>query len=229
MCSHQGQCRIDSLHITTGEMLEKIAEGNIGALTVLMQLMRKENGIMVVLGLDSKHLYGHHIWEVFKNVCGQDIERFLYHVSMELPCQICGSVSITGPYAASLGFGEESMKYFDARRSWKPGSYWGLQNPPTNPNYRYPLTLDGKEPIVVEVAKWRTSLASFEKMILGENPRARRGFLDSLYARVIGGDIHGMETDDIKGLADLLRRYGFVPHARKLMYYPQYLLNSGGM
>jgi hypothetical protein len=204
-----------------------LSEGNPGALRVLMELMNSgPSGFLEVLGLDSRHLYGHHIWQVYKDVCGEDLARFRYHIQMELPCQICGSVAITGPYAAGLGFGEESRKFFAARKFWKPGSYWGLENPPDNPNYRYPLTLDGKEPVVVKVARWKFSLASFEAMILGKNPRARRGFLDSLYARVIGGDIHGMETDDIKGLAGLLRKYGFIPHARKLMYHPC-LLGSG--
>jgi hypothetical protein len=146
MSNHREHLRFNDPTMTVMNFISKMADGNIGATTLLTQIMRREDGLMILLSLDASHLYGHHIWEVFKDVCGGDIERFLYHIDMELPCQICGEVLITGPY--SIMNEEKIRAHFEARRFWKPGSYWALENPPADPNYSYPI---GREELTLLV------------------------------------------------------------------------------
>ena len=71
------------------------------------------------------------------------IERFRYHLQVELPNQVNGKLSITGPHAPV--FGEENKVFWEARKYGKPGSFWALQNPPGR-GYRFPLAMDGSEP-----------------------------------------------------------------------------------
>lgn len=67
---------------TITESLAKMADGNPGAVTVLLQLMPMENGVMKVIHLDSIKIYGSDIWVLYKNCCGEDINK-LVHVLNE--------------------------------------------------------------------------------------------------------------------------------------------------
>ena len=64
----------------------KLAEGNPGAVTVLMQAAKENHRIDPdcafrelgpILSLDTHHIYGSNIWILFKDVCGQRIAAML--------------------------------------------------------------------------------------------------------------------------------------------------------
>ena len=136
VCSHREKLRITDIETPFFEILLALSEGNPGALRILSELY--QNNWMLILRIDSLHLYGFHIWEVYKDVCGEDLDRFIYHIEMELPCQICGCLSITGSYSADMDE-EETEAHFAARQYGRPGSYWALKNPPKTRDYDYPI------------------------------------------------------------------------------------------
>lgn len=145
--------RITGLNMSILEIMSALSEGNPGALRVLMALFSDGAGFLDVLGCDSKRLYGSRIWMLYKDVCGESIDRFRYHLQVELPNQENGKLSITGPHAPL--FGKESEMFWEVRKYGKPGSFWALQNPPGR-GYRFPLAMDGSEPPieVVDAADW---------------------------------------------------------------------------
>lgn len=58
----------------------ELADGNPGAISVIMQLIADKNdpdgfagGLGNLLSLDAHGIYGSNIWVLFKNVCGQSI------------------------------------------------------------------------------------------------------------------------------------------------------------
>jgi hypothetical protein len=64
--------------------ITKLSEGNPGAMTVCMQLSTKEKdidkdsaiqGLGSLLSLDTYEIYGADIWMLYKDVCGEDIEK----------------------------------------------------------------------------------------------------------------------------------------------------------
>ena len=133
------------LNMSMQEAIFALSDGNPGAVRVLCELLEGGNGIMDLLLCDTKRLYGSQIWVCYKDICGEDIERFRYHLQVELPNQQTGQVSVTGPHAPPLG--EGGTRFWEARKNGVPGSFWALENPPTG-TYRYPLMLDGSEPPV---------------------------------------------------------------------------------
>lgn len=142
--------RITSLDMTVAEVIGALSANpeqpcghsggcHPGAVRVLLDLF-KHSGILVVLLCDSKRLYAERIWDLYKNVCGEDIERFAYHLSVELPNQETGVLSVTGPQSPDF----DDREFWKARSYGAPGSFWCLQNPP-GPGYRFPLTSSGTE------------------------------------------------------------------------------------
>ena len=65
---------------STMDMLILMAEGNPGAVTVLAQLLKEENGIVLVLGLDDMNIRGTQIWIGYKDYCGNDIKKFAEYI-----------------------------------------------------------------------------------------------------------------------------------------------------
>jgi hypothetical protein len=70
---------------TLMDIMYKMSEGNPGAMTVLMRIM-KESGeidpqcadpIMHVLGLDSHGIYGPRIWMFYKDACKENLAFML--------------------------------------------------------------------------------------------------------------------------------------------------------
>ena len=64
------------------DSLTKMAEGNPGAITVLMQIMTEAERIDpdsfmgsfgAILSLDTQNIYGSRIWMLYKDVCGENI------------------------------------------------------------------------------------------------------------------------------------------------------------
>lgn len=117
--------------------LSKLTDGHAGSLAVLRRLVQIDK-IEVILIMDVKHLYGEKIWDLYSEICGQDIDRFIYHVSMELPCQICGRFGIMG-ISRMPEITEEILDHLRFRTFGKPGSFWALENPPQKSNYEYPI------------------------------------------------------------------------------------------
>lgn len=143
------QDRISDPNMSLTSAMFALSEGNAGALNVLMQLM--QDNPMQIFICDSKRLYGSRIWMLYKDICGEDIGRFAYHLCVELPNQETGKLSITGPYAARWGFDTPEKKQFWAsRRFGKPGSFWALEHPPTRRDYAYPLGSDGAEILILD-------------------------------------------------------------------------------
>ena len=66
------------------DIMQKMTEGNPGALTVCMELLNKGKnidpdsaleGLGNILSLDTHGIYGSRIWMLFKDVCGEHIGR----------------------------------------------------------------------------------------------------------------------------------------------------------
>ncbi len=132
------ECRMTpaDMNISVSEMITRLTGGNLGSTRVLVEWLDRDP--MAVLAfltvLDLKHLYDEHIWVVYDKICDQDIDRFIYHVSMELPNQATGRLSVSGPYSRLA-----NDAFWAKRQSGKPGAYWALEQPPTERNYSYPI------------------------------------------------------------------------------------------
>lgn len=75
--NHKERITLDD---TMMNIVMKMADGNPGAVTVLVQLISDKNdpdswagGLGNLLSLDTHGIYGPNIWVLFKNVCGQNI------------------------------------------------------------------------------------------------------------------------------------------------------------
>ena len=57
----------------------KMAEGNPGALTVIMKMLERDDaeGVFQLLSLDDMNIRGTQIWVGFKDYCEMDMDRFL--------------------------------------------------------------------------------------------------------------------------------------------------------
>lgn len=133
--------------ITTMDAAMLLIEGSYAATKALAPVLGSlgpdAGGFLTVM--DKKRLYGGDIARVFA-LCGgdtlsrEDIERFKYHVCVELPNQQTGDIVIYGPYFQDLDVETEAGRDFFLRRQfWVPGSFWGLEHPPTERNYEFPI------------------------------------------------------------------------------------------
>jgi hypothetical protein len=71
---------------TPPSMMAKMADGNIGALTVMLALWKDTHtidpqsaleGLGPILALDDMGIYGSHIWILYKDICGQDLRNLI--------------------------------------------------------------------------------------------------------------------------------------------------------
>lgn len=79
-----------NLDDTTMDVLLKMAEGNPGAITVLSQLLERDDptglpGLLTILSLDDMNMRGPQIWVGYKDHCGEDIEAFAAAVNSRDP------------------------------------------------------------------------------------------------------------------------------------------------
>jgi len=74
--------RINDLSMSVLDVMVEMAEGNPGAVTVMMLIMDNSKrvdpdnimgGLGVILSLDTHEIYGPRIWMLYKDVAGQDI------------------------------------------------------------------------------------------------------------------------------------------------------------
>ena len=80
-----GQERV-GLQDTPVTTITKLAEGNPGALTVMMEMMKESkkidpqdimSGAFSPIVLDTHGIYGSRIWMLYKDVCGHDMVKML--------------------------------------------------------------------------------------------------------------------------------------------------------
>lgn len=57
------------------ELLMLMAEGNPGAISVLMKIMVQD--LLLLLTMDDMNIRGPQVWVGYKDHCGQDLERFM--------------------------------------------------------------------------------------------------------------------------------------------------------
>ncbi len=78
--------RIKDLSMTTMDILLSFAEGNPGAITAMLELMKASPVIdpdsafaelSPLISLDNLDCYGPRIWMLYKDVCGQDTTNVL--------------------------------------------------------------------------------------------------------------------------------------------------------
>lgn len=64
------------------EAIKQISEGNPGALRVLMECYQRGflKGQLVIAQLDEKEIYGWQIWELYKDKCGEDLDKFILEI-----------------------------------------------------------------------------------------------------------------------------------------------------
>jgi hypothetical protein len=121
------------------DVILALGENHPGAIVVVGKwIMSNPLGLMEVLLLDTKHLYGERIWELYC-LCDEDLERFKYHVDVELPDQETGKISATGPYAPRYDDKKALEDFWEKRSFGKPGSFWALEHPPSERAYKYPI------------------------------------------------------------------------------------------
>lgn len=129
----QSQGRITSPSMSVLEVVMALAEDNMGAAKVLIEVLDADPmGLVCLQVIDNKRLYGSRIWQLYE-LCGRDIKRFMYHVNVELPNQETGVL----PMSVSRIFGPE--EWLAKRQFGQPGSFWALENPPTEPDYAFPI------------------------------------------------------------------------------------------
>ncbi len=60
------------------EMISVMSEGNPGAITVLAEIIKADpiTGVIKILNLDSLDIRGSKIWMLYKDCCGQDMDKF---------------------------------------------------------------------------------------------------------------------------------------------------------
>ena len=89
--------------------------------------------------MDRKRLYGTRIIQLYR-LCNNDVERFKYHLYVELPNQETGEIAVYGKtYVDVDPKTKEGHAFFERRQYWRPGDFWGLLNPPTQLAYDYPI------------------------------------------------------------------------------------------
>ena len=80
-----GDSRIQ-LRDTTMDVVTKMVEGNPGAVTVLVKMLKEggtidpdcfAGGLGAILSLDTHRIYGPRIWMFYKDVCGEDLRVML--------------------------------------------------------------------------------------------------------------------------------------------------------
>lgn len=74
------------LNDSTTAILAKMAEGNPGAINVLIRMLKEGEaidpqsfmgGLGAILGLDTHRIYGSKIWMLYKDVCGHDLVKMM--------------------------------------------------------------------------------------------------------------------------------------------------------
>ena len=99
-----------SLMGSTQAALIEMSEGNPGAITVLMELIGRDDpsAFMTILNLDDMNMRGSQIWVGFKDHCGEDIEKFAQCVNDRDPDMV-KVVNSECFIPGEDGYGEEAV------------------------------------------------------------------------------------------------------------------------
>lgn len=68
--------------VTALDLVSTMAEGNPGAVTVLVDLLKQPNGELLVFGLDDMNIRGTQIWVGYKNYCDCNVNKFVACISI---------------------------------------------------------------------------------------------------------------------------------------------------
>lgn len=60
---------------STQDAIIKLSDGNPGALTAMMELMKQKNNVFNILALDSFGIYGTDIYILWSDICDRDTEK----------------------------------------------------------------------------------------------------------------------------------------------------------
>lgn len=82
-------------NMTGMDIVILMAEGNPGALTVLIQMMKSTRSFLDILLLDLLDIRGSKIWVLYNDCCGQNIDKF-YRTLMVLRCGAYSNEEIQG-------------------------------------------------------------------------------------------------------------------------------------
>lgn len=91
--------RLTDLNMTTADMIMKMTGGNPGSLRVLTEIMIDGGkidpddafaGFGTIMGLDSRGIWDHRIWMLYKDVCGEDLMKMIALVRAEQLGQLAG-------------------------------------------------------------------------------------------------------------------------------------------
>lgn len=75
-----------NLKDTSQEIIVKMAEGNPGGLSVLIDMLKANPlNLLEMLSLDDMNIRGTQIWVGYKDYCGEDLEKFLAAVKSRDP------------------------------------------------------------------------------------------------------------------------------------------------
>jgi hypothetical protein len=72
------ECRIQ-LHDSMMDIVTKMSEGNMGAITCLMEMIKKDDwyagvhGVLMILNFDSMGLYGSKLYMLWNDCCDRDL------------------------------------------------------------------------------------------------------------------------------------------------------------
>lgn len=71
-----------TLDMPVMDMMTAMCEGNFGALTVVIKIMKQEVDFVILLcHLDDMNIRGSQIWIGYKYHCGQDLDRFIGYIT----------------------------------------------------------------------------------------------------------------------------------------------------
>jgi len=71
------------------DMLLLMSEGNLGAATVLSQIMNKyDAGALSIFNLDDMNIRGAQVWVAFKDVCNEDLDMFCERIKKRDPSMV---------------------------------------------------------------------------------------------------------------------------------------------
>lgn len=105
-------------------LLVRVSQGWIKTLDLLTKWsLSGPDALDEIRILDAKGWSGLEVWELFL-ACGQNLERFRYHVTTELPDRDTGKLTlVSGKYAPEPG----DREFWRKRAYGRPGSYWALK------------------------------------------------------------------------------------------------------
>jgi hypothetical protein len=78
------------LNMSFMELVQLLAEGNPGAVTVMLELLSRDKnfGFMTLLSLDDMNIRGTQIWIAFKDYCNQDYAKLENAIKTRDPLMI---------------------------------------------------------------------------------------------------------------------------------------------